>query len=30
MTIAFEGSDDGLLGAIYLLRNPDKLAHLTH
>ena len=27
-TIAFEPSDDGRLGAIYLLRNPDKLGHV--
>ena len=28
MTIAFEPSEDGRLGAIYLLRNPDKLGHV--
>ncbi|HEY2661333.1 MAG TPA: sigma-70 family RNA polymerase sigma factor [Caulobacteraceae bacterium] len=28
MTFAFEPSDDGRLGAIYLLRNPDKLGHV--
>ncbi len=28
MTFAFEPSDDGRLGAIYLLRNPDKLKHV--
>jgi RNA polymerase sigma-70 factor (ECF subfamily) len=28
MTVAFEPSEDGRLGAIYLLRNPDKLRHL--
>jgi RNA polymerase sigma-70 factor (ECF subfamily) len=27
-TIAFEPSEDGRLGAIYLLRNPDKLGHV--
>ncbi|MDR3509194.1 MAG: RNA polymerase sigma factor SigJ [Caulobacteraceae bacterium] len=29
MTIAFEPAKDGKLAAIYLLRNPDKLAHLA-
>jgi len=29
MTIAFEPSEDGRLGAIYLLRNPDKLGHVA-
>jgi RNA polymerase sigma-70 factor (ECF subfamily) len=28
MTVAFEPSADGRLGAIYLLRNPDKLGHV--
>jgi len=29
MTMAFEPSDDGRLSAIYLLRNPDKLGHVS-
>ena len=28
MTVAFEPSADGRLGAVYVLRNPDKLRHL--
>jgi RNA polymerase sigma-70 factor (ECF subfamily) len=28
MTVAFEPSEDGKLGAVYLLRNPDKLGHV--
>jgi RNA polymerase sigma-70 factor (ECF subfamily) len=27
-TIAFEADADGLLGAIYIMRNPDKLGHV--
>jgi RNA polymerase sigma-70 factor (ECF subfamily) len=27
-TIAFESDADGLLSAIYIIRNPDKLAHV--
>jgi len=27
-TIAFEADADGLLSAIYIMRNPDKLGHV--
>jgi len=27
-TVAFDVRDDGLIGAIYIVRNPDKLRHL--
>ncbi|HEY9233762.1 MULTISPECIES: RNA polymerase sigma factor SigJ [Phenylobacterium] len=29
MTIAFQPGEDGKLAAVYLVRNPDKLAHLA-
>jgi RNA polymerase sigma-70 factor, ECF subfamily len=29
MTIAFQPGEDGRLAAVYLVRNPDKLAHLS-
>ena len=29
MTIAFQPGEDGRLAAVYLVRNPDKLAHLN-
>jgi RNA polymerase sigma-70 factor (ECF subfamily) len=27
-TVAFLKSDDGLISELYLIRNPDKLAHV--
>ncbi|ODT88849.1 RNA polymerase sigma factor SigJ [Phenylobacterium sp. SCN 70-31] len=29
-TLAFEPGEDGRIAAIYVMRNPDKLRHLTH
>ena len=30
MTVAFQPGEDGKLAGIYMMRNPDKLAHLPH